>query len=91
MSIAETAEPIDLPFRLWTRVGWRKHQFNHIRQLEPKCPISIVFARLCQCARLYSAVSCAKAAEPIDFPVWVVDSRAPKEAHVQPYSPGGAI
>jgi len=24
------AEPIDLPFGLWTRVGRRKHKFNHI-------------------------------------------------------------
>jgi len=29
----KTAEPIDLPFGLWTRVGRRKHKFNHIRQV----------------------------------------------------------
>jgi len=32
------AEPIDLPFGLWTRVGRRKHKFNHIRQVAPMCP-----------------------------------------------------
>ena len=29
VSCAETAEPIDLPFGLLTRVGRRKHKFNH--------------------------------------------------------------
>ena len=37
MSCAETAEPIDLPFGLRTRVGRRKHEFNHIRQVAPTC------------------------------------------------------
>jgi len=32
------AEPIDLPFGLWTRVGRRKHKFKRIRQVEPTCP-----------------------------------------------------
>jgi len=31
------AEPIDLPFGLWTRVGRRKHKFNRICQLAPVC------------------------------------------------------
>jgi len=35
VSCAETAEPIDLPFGLWTRVGRGKHKFNHIRQVAP--------------------------------------------------------
>jgi len=38
VSCAETSEPIDLPFGLWTRVGRRKHKFNHIRQVGPRCP-----------------------------------------------------
>jgi len=33
VSCAETAELIDLPFGLWTRVGRRKDKFNHIRQV----------------------------------------------------------
>jgi len=32
------AEPIDLLFMLWTRVGQRKHKFNHIHQVVPICP-----------------------------------------------------
>jgi len=38
MSRAYMAEPMDLPFGLWTRVGRRKHKFNHIRQVAPMCP-----------------------------------------------------
>ena len=36
------AEPIDLPFGLWTRVGRRKHNFNHIGQVAPMCPHGIL-------------------------------------------------
>ena len=32
------AEPIKTPFGLWTRVGRRKHKFNHISQVAPMCP-----------------------------------------------------
>ena len=32
------AEPVDLPFGLWTQVGTRKHKFNRIRQVAPMCP-----------------------------------------------------
>jgi len=35
-------------------------------------------------------VYCAETAEPIDLPFEFVDSGGPKEAQVQPYSPGGA-
>jgi len=38
MRCAETTQPIDLSFGLWTRVGQRKHKFNHIRQVAPMCP-----------------------------------------------------
>ena len=36
-SCAKTAEPIDVSFMLWTRVGRRKHKFNHIHQVVPMC------------------------------------------------------
>jgi len=32
------AEPIHLPFGLWTRMGRRMHKFNRIRQVAPMCP-----------------------------------------------------
>jgi len=38
VSCAKTAEPIHLPFRLWTRMCRRMHKFNHIRQVAPMCP-----------------------------------------------------
>jgi len=34
---AKLAEPIEVPFELWTRVGPRKHKFNRIRQVAPMC------------------------------------------------------
>ena len=30
---AKTAEPIDVPFGLWTRIGRKKYKFNRIRQV----------------------------------------------------------
>jgi len=38
VSCAEMAEPIDLLFGLWTRVGQRKHMFNRIHQVASMCP-----------------------------------------------------
>jgi len=38
MTCAKMAEPIDLPFGLWTRAGRRMHKFNRIRQVVPMCP-----------------------------------------------------
>jgi len=38
VSCAKTADPIDLPFGLWTRMGQRKHWFNRVRQVAPICP-----------------------------------------------------
>jgi len=38
VNCAEISEPINLPFGLWTRVGRRKHKFNHICQVAPLCP-----------------------------------------------------
>jgi len=37
VSCARTAEPIDLPFGLWTPVGRRKHKFSRIRHVAPMC------------------------------------------------------
>jgi len=38
MSCAKTAEPIDLSFGLWIRVGRKKHKINRIRQMASMCP-----------------------------------------------------
>ena len=51
---AKNAEPIKMPFGLWTRMGRRKHEFNCIHQVVPMCTSSIVivFAMWSQCALL---------------------------------------
>jgi len=66
MSCAETAEAIDLPYGLWTRVGRRKHKFNHICQVAPMYPTTL-------CSELY------KNGWTDRFAVWVVDSGWVKE------------
>jgi len=33
VTCAKTAEPIDVPFGLWTRIGRKKYKFNRIRQV----------------------------------------------------------
>jgi len=77
-SFGKTAEPIDLPFGLWTRLGRRKHKFNRVRQVAPMCPTTL-------CRELYENGWTDR------FVVWVVhDSVGPKKAQVQSYSPGGA-
>ena len=38
VSPAKPAEPIEMPFGLWTRVGRRKQMFNRIRKVAPMCP-----------------------------------------------------
>jgi len=39
VSCAKMAEPIDLPFGLWTRVDRRKQKLNRIRQVAPTCSL----------------------------------------------------
>jgi len=71
--VQKRAEPIDLPFVFWTRVGRkRRHKFNRIRQV----------AHWRHLANTIELV-------PIDFAVWVVVSDGPKKAQVQWYSAGG--
>jgi len=38
VSRSNTAEPIDLPFGLWTGVRRGMHKFNRNRQVAPTCP-----------------------------------------------------
>jgi len=39
--LCKMAEPIDLPFGLWIRVGERKHEFNCICQVAPICLMTL--------------------------------------------------
>jgi len=47
VSCAETPEPIDLPFELWTRVGQRKHKSSRIHQVAPIYPTTL-YCELCK-------------------------------------------
>jgi len=38
VNCAKTAEPIEVPFGFWTRVGRRKHKFSRVRQVVPTYP-----------------------------------------------------
>jgi len=68
---AKTAEPIEMPFGLWSRVGPRKHVFDGAQILNAKGVIT-TGKDMPGHARRHSVVSCAKMAEPIDLPfgVW---------------------
>jgi len=71
-------------------VGWRKNEFNRIRQMAPIYTISIVFARWRQRTRRHSVVSCAETAEPIDLPfgLWTqVGRRKHKFNHIRKVAP----
>jgi len=45
VSPAKTAERIEMPFGLWTRVGRRKHKFSRVRQVAPMWPYGRVHWR----------------------------------------------
>jgi len=40
VSCAKAAEPVNLPFGLWTLVGRSKHKFNCIRRMAPMCTLA---------------------------------------------------
>jgi len=67
VSCAKMAEPIEMPFALWTLVDPR----NHILDVGPDRPKrrgNFVGKNMPVHARRQSAVSCAKTAEPIEMP-----------------------
>ena len=89
MSTTKTAEPIEIPFGLRTRVGPGNHVFDggpdipHRNgqfwgQEEPIVSIGTFCRELCENGRTDRLA------------VWIVDWGGPKEAQVQSYSPGGA-
>ena len=91
VSYAKTAEPIDLPFGLWIRVGRRKHTFNRVRQVV-------------QCTQVQSnspdGANVPDDTTRLSFLKWLnrsicrrptgcMHSGVPKEAQIQSYSQGG--
>jgi len=68
---AKVAEPIEILFGLWTRVGPRKHVLDGA-QIPMRRGNNIRGKDVPGHARRHSAASCAKMAEPIDlqFGLW---------------------
>jgi len=77
MISSKTAEPIEMPFGLWTQLGAR----NHV--LDPPCEWAIIRGKdMPGHAQRHCAMSCAKMAEPIDLPFglctwWAEGSTSP--------------
>ena len=63
VSCAKTAEPIEMRFRLWTRMGPRKHVLDG--GSDPPCEEAIISENHMPDD---TVVNCAKAAEPIPMP-----------------------
>ena len=71
ISPAETAEPIKMPFGLWTRVNSK----NHVLAGGPGPPCKLAIVRGTASARCkvwgHFAASCSKMAEPIEMWIWL--------------------
>ena len=71
MSCAKAAEPVEMPFGLWARMGPWTRMESCIRWVQITSCEDTIFRETnmpWQALRL-SAVSCAKMAEPIDLPL----------------------
>jgi len=89
MNCAKTAEPIEMPFGLWTRVGPRKHVFQGAQI--PHVKGQLLMEWTCRAWPTTPCCELCKNGWTNWFAIWVVDSGGPKEAHVQSYLPGGTI
>jgi len=56
----KTAEPIEMPFGVWSGLGWARKMGNFEEEGATRCKVSKL-----------SAVNCAKTAEPIEMPFGV--------------------
>ena len=84
MSCAKTAEPIEMPFGLWTQVGQR----SIIKWgIDPPSEGQLLGERACPTTL---CMSCAKMAELIDLPFGLWTLVGLKEAQVHSYSLGSA-
>jgi len=90
VSPAKTAQPIEMPFGLWARVG----SWNHIldRFQLPVCENAIFRGKdMPGHAWWHSAMSCANSAEPIDMPLglWTLVCRMKHVLHRGILAPPG--
>jgi len=62
------AEPIEIPFALWTLVGPGNHVLDG--GPDPLCEVAILRVEVAAHCKVYGlcVVSCAKTAEPIEMP-----------------------
>ena len=89
VSPAKTAEAIELPFALRTRVGSRNHVLHGSRSPHGKGQLRWIGAPIVK-YRQFLPWAVQKRLKLTDqFAVWAVDSSLPKDAQVQSYSPGG--
>ena len=74
------AEPIKMPFGVWSRVGPRNHILDGVQIT--RCKVAIFWGkREAHCKVLRdSTLRCAKMAEPIEMPFWDMDLYGPNEA-----------
>ena len=70
VSCAKTAEPIEMPCRLRTRVGPRNHVLAGDME-SPNAKALFLGEMICPGMSDDTAVSCAKMAEPIKMPFWL--------------------
>jgi len=71
VSPAKNAEPIGMPFGLWTRVDQRNHEFEGVQI--PPCEGTILRGEGAAHRKVYGryAISCANTAEPITMSFWM--------------------
>jgi len=74
VSPAKMAEPVEIPFGLWTGVGPRNHMLDGVQIWQWEGALlrgkGAAHCKVWECF----AVSCAELAEPIKMPFFVVDS-----------------
>jgi len=82
------AEPIEIPFGFWARIGPRNHVLDG--GPDPPCEGAILGESVAHCKALGTFCRELYRNGWTDrFDIWVVDSGGPKEAQVHSYSPGG--
>jgi len=86
MNYAKTAEPIEMPFGLWTLVGPRKQVVGP----DPPCEGAVIRVKDMPGHTRRHCHDLCKHDWTSRFAIWVVDLGASKEAQVQLCSPGGA-
>jgi len=70
VSCAKVAEPIDLPFGLWTRMGRREHKLKRSRQVAPICGYTKSRPQGRTTHRLDDRILCGRAVDYYSTFIW---------------------